>query len=154
MKTRFLLGCAVVSALLLAGCGDAPRNEAGQVTASAGSDAFHVKVGDCTGELGDGSVSDVTLIPCAQKHNWEAYHSEVVTDEEYPGEAKIREKAEKTCEDKYKAYSGISSSKSKYSITYMYPTQASWLTANDREILCLVGSDTATITGSVKGTKK
>jgi hypothetical protein len=147
-------GAVLAVSVLVAGCSGSPRDESGQVTAAASADAFQVKIGDCTGELGTGSVTNIALIPCDQKHYWEAYSSTTLSDASYPGVTKIQEEADEVCAATYKTFVGISTNKSKYSLTYMYPTLNTWTSANDREILCLAGSKTGGLTGSLKGTKK
>ena len=84
-------GCVVVATLSLTGCmaGAAPRDTAGQVTASASVDAFQVKVGDCTGSLKEGDVSDLQVIPCADPHFYEAYAATQLTHADYPGESTV-----------------------------------------------------------------
>lgn len=155
MQGKILLGAALVAVLLTAGCGGAPRNDAGQVTAPATTDAFQVKVGDCTGDLSTGTVSDVGLIPCDQPHYYEAYASKQMTDTTYPGETDTQDQADTFCADEFKPWMGKSIDDSKYGagVRYFYPTSSSW-EMKDREILCFVGSSDGTIKGSLKGTKK
>ncbi len=154
MKSRALIGVALLTTLFLTGCGGAPRNDAGQVTASASTDAFQVRVGDCIGDLGTGTISGLTLIPCDQAHNWEAYSSTQLTDASYPGTTAVSDQANKICSDTFKPWSGIAVDKTKYDITFVYPTLDTWTRTNDREILCFVGSDAGGIKGSLKGAKK
>jgi hypothetical protein len=153
MQGKILFGGALVAVLLTAGCGGAPRNDAGQVTAPATTDAFQVKVGDCTGDLSTGTVSDVGLIPCDQAHYFEAFASKQMTDTTYPGESATEKQADTFCADAFEPWMGVSTSKSKYGVFYFYPTSSTWEN-KDREILCLVGSSEGGIKGSLKGTKK
>jgi hypothetical protein len=154
MHRRLMVGAALAAVLLTAGCGGAPRNDAGQVTASASSDAFQVKVGDCTGDLGTGMISDVVLIPCDQEHYFEAYASKQLSDVTFPGSTAISDQGNAFCAESYAPWSGISADKTKYTITFFSPIQETWTNANDREILCFIGSDKGGVTGSLKGAKK
>jgi hypothetical protein len=156
MQGRLLVGvgCALAAVLFTAGCGGAPRNDAGQVTASASADAFQVKVGDCTGELGSGTIENLALIPCDQTHYWEAYSSTQLTDATYPGNSAVSEQANKLCSDTFEPWSGIAAGDTKYDITFFYPTLQTWTNANDREILCFVGTEKGGLKGSLKGAKK
>jgi hypothetical protein len=43
---------------------------------------------------------------------------------------------------------------SKYEVTYLSPAKESWTQAQDREVVCLVGSSSGNITGSLKGKAK
>jgi hypothetical protein len=154
MQGRALLGATLVAVLLTAGCGGAPRNDAGEVTASSSSDAFQVKVGDCTGDLGTGIISDLILIPCNQAHYYEAYSNKQMSDATFPGASAVSEQANTYCSESFEPWAGISSSATKYDITFFYPTLDTWTKANDREILCFIGSDKGDLKGSLKGAKK
>lgn len=141
--------------MLLSGCSaDGTRNASGEVTASASSDPFGVKVGDCTGALGTGAVSHITLVPCEQPHFWEAFAATELTDATYPGVSAVTEKASGFCTTGFRSWAGISTDKTKYAMTYFYPTEETWNKAQDRQILCFAGSDSGGITGSLKGVKK
>ena len=124
------------------------------MTASASVDAFSIKVGDCTGDLGEGEVSDAILLPCSTSHYWEAYASSQLTGDSYPGVTQVTETADKACSDTFKSFIGVSADKSDYTYTYFYPTEQTWTTADDREVLCFVGLEAGGITGTLKGVKK
>ncbi|MBK9695950.1 MAG: septum formation family protein [Propionibacteriaceae bacterium] len=156
---RFLrnLGAAAALAvsLLAAGCStDAPRNSAGQVTASADSDAFALKVGDCTGALGTGSIDEIPLVPCGEPHDYEAYASMQISGDTFPGTNQVQDQADTYCATEFTKFVGIDFKESKYSITNLMPTKESWSVAGDREVLCLAGKDSGKITGSLQGAKK
>ena len=145
---------ALVALLAAAGCSsEAPRNSAGAVTASASTNAFAIKIGDCTGKLATGTIEGADLLPCDQKHYYEVYAASQMTDADFPGNEATGEQAEKVCKDEFIAFIGVTPSKSKYEQFYLSPTAESW-TLGDREILCLVGSDNGGISGSLRGVKK
>ena len=153
MRTRLLCWIAAAG-LILAGCSGTVRDPAGQVTASASVDAFSIKVGDCTGDLGQDQVSAATLVPCSQPHSWEAYASSRLGGDEYPGVTQVAEAAEKACTTAFKAFVGVSADKSAYSYTYFYPTEETWTSAGDREVLCFAGLAEGGVTGTLKDVKK
>lgn len=142
----------LVTGLLLAGCG-APgaRNSSGQVTAAATADAFSIAVGDCTGPIPNGSVERLALIPCAEPHAWEAFARTELDGTEYPGARQIQDAADEFCGVEFKAFVGVSLSKSLYQATYLQPTKQTWEDAGDREVLCLVGLASGGIEGSLRG---
>jgi hypothetical protein len=145
---------ALLIASSLAACStDAPRNTAGQVTASADTDVFAVKVGDCTGDLTSGEVSEMKLLPCDQAHWYEAYAAKLLTGDDFPGTTELQKDAQDYCTDEFKEFVGVSPSKSDYDYFYLYPTTQTWKTG-DREIMCLVGSEKGGVKGSLKGAKK
>jgi hypothetical protein len=141
--------------VLLAGCStDGPRNSAGQVTAAATTDTFSIKVGDCVGKLDGDSAQELPLTPCDQAHFWEAYASSTLEGTDFPGTSQINELSDKACSAAYKGFVGIAMDDSKYEVTYLSPTKESWTQATDREVVCLVGSSSGNLTGSLKGTAK
>lgn len=146
---------AVAATLLAAGCSsDAPRNSAGVVTASADSDAFALKVGDCTGALGTGSIDQIPLVPCTEPHDYEAYASMRLTQNSFPGADQVTEQADAFCAKEFKNFVGVDNEESKYGFSSLSPTKESWVSAGDREVLCLAGKDSGKITGSLQGVKK
>ncbi len=152
---QLVAALAVAASMLAAGCStDAPRNSAGEVTASADSDAFALKVGDCTGALGTGSIDQVALVPCTEPHDYEAYASMRLTQDTFPGTDQVTEQADAFCAREFKNFVGIDYEESKYQISSLMPTKESWSSAGDREVLCLAGKDSGKITGSLKGVRK
>jgi hypothetical protein len=153
VRIGVLLGC-LAAALALTGCTGAVRDDAGQVTASASVDAFSIKVGDCTGDLAEDEVSAAVLVPCGEPHYWEAYFSSRLSGDDYPGVTQVTESAEAACSDAFTAFVGVSTEKSDYTYTYFYPTEQTWTSTGDREVLCLAGLDDGGITGTLKDAKK
>lgn len=152
---QFMAAVAVAVSLLAAGCSsDAPRNSAGVVTASADADAFALKVGDCTGALGSGSIDQISLVPCAEPHDYEAYASMRLTQDSFPGTDQVTEQADAFCAKEFKKFVGVDDEESKYGFSSLMPTKESWVSAGDREVLCLAGKDSGNITGSLQGAKR
>ena len=152
-RTRTGAGVCVALIVVLAGCATAPgpRGPEGQVTARATVDTYSLRVGDCTGPIPAGSADRFTLIPCGDKHNWEAFARMTLNDDAYPGAKTVSERAGAFCEDAFAAFVGVKRSKSAYELTSLQPTQATWDNFGDREILCLAGRSTGTVTGSLEG---
>jgi len=152
---RTAASLAAVLLVLLTGCStDAPRNSAGQVTAAATTDAFSIKVGDCVGKLDGDSAQKLPLTPCDQAHFWEAYASSKLDGTDFPGTSQVNDLSDKACGSAFKGFVGIAIDDSKYEVTYLSPTKESWTQAQDREVVCLVGSSSGNITGSLKGKAK
>lgn len=153
MKTA--VSFAGVLLVLLTGCSsDAPRDSAGQVTAAATTDAFSIKVGDCVGKLDGDSADMLPLTPCDQAHFWEAYASSTLDGTDFPGTSQVNDLSDKACSAEFAGFIGIALDDSKYEVTYLSPTKESWTKAQDREVVCLVGSSSGNITGSLKGVAK
>ncbi|MCW5954553.1 MAG: septum formation family protein [Propionibacteriaceae bacterium] len=154
------IGClsaalVALGALGFAGCSaEGPRNSAGQVTASAPTDAFSLQVGDCTGPLTSGTVGEVTLVPCSQPHAWEVFAATELQGDDFPGAGKVQDLAEEFCNDQFKAFIGLSVSKSDYHLTVLQPTKQTWNDAGDRQVTCLAGDGEGKIEGSLRGVEE
>ncbi|MDR0591844.1 MAG: hypothetical protein LBG60_01015 [Bifidobacteriaceae bacterium] len=155
MKSKLVWLVALSVCLGAAGCGligttkEAPRGEQGEVVESAKADVFTMKVGDCTGDLDEGEISESLLIPCGDAHYWEAYASTQMTGDDYPADA--ADQADAYCLSEFEPFIGLSYEESVYEVTYLYPTQETWDLVDDREILCLAGGDTGDLVGTLKG---
>lgn len=152
--SRSWVALALLFALAATGCTPGPRTPSGSPTAVATIGAFDVRVGDCTGELPSGGITNVTLIPCGQEHYWEVFHSATLTDESYPGQTVIYEEGNKLCKEAFTEFVGVAPTKSKLQLTFFYPTQDTWQNTGDREVLCVLGSPKGGLKGSAEGTKK
>ncbi len=142
-------------ALLLAGCAvGVPRDSAGQVTAAATTDAFSIKVGDCVGKVAGETAAELPLVPCAETHHWEAFSASNLEGEDFPGNAEVRDQADRACRAAFKGFIGVAADDSKYEVTFLSPTKETWTQAADREVVCLVGSLSGGITGTLKGVGK
>lgn len=123
------------------------------LSACGGSEVFEIEVGSCTdsSQLQGDEVSQITLIDCAEEHDVEAYASTQVTGDTYPGKDAILEQADEFCLAEFTTFVGVPSyEESALFFSYLYPTEESWNDAGDREILCLVISDTP-VTGTLRG---
>ncbi|MDR2566479.1 MAG: septum formation family protein [Bifidobacteriaceae bacterium] len=154
MKSKFAVLTALAISVSLTGCGfldrpkEAPRDESGKVVESAQADVFSLKIGDCTGQLDEGDISESLLIPCEEPHYWEVFVSQQLKDDELP--ADVEDQALEFCNSQFTNFIGLSFDESVYEFFYMYPTPDTWKYAHDREILCLVGSDAGGLVGSLK----
>ena len=119
---------------------------------------FSLKVGDCFngGSAGD-TVSDVSIVDCAQPHSSEVYsvfdYPNAPSD--YPGDDAIQSAANDRCATDFQAYVGIDvNSTTAYNVTFLRPTSDSW-GQGDRTIDCIIeGVNNGQLTGSAKGTAK
>lgn len=148
-----------IASIALAGCsfissGDAKRDESGRPTETSVADAFKVKVGDCIAEPSGTEVKDVSIIPCGQSHDLEAYAAKDIVAGSYPGQSEVEAQSEEYCGAEFATFVGLPFDESSLELTYFYPTDETWK-ANDREIVCLIGgaSGSAT-TGTLKGAAK
>lgn len=142
-------------AVLLVGCAAEPvRDPSGHLTAATTADAYAIQVGDCVGELGSGAVTKIELMPCDQKHYWEAFLQATLDGTDYPGDVALATQSEERCTQAFADFVGVELKKSKYGFTYLSPTEQTWNGAKDRELVCLVGLPNGGVTGSLRGIGK
>ncbi|WP_051209374.1 septum formation family protein [Propionicicella superfundia] len=157
MRSSAAAVAAVLIAVTLAACANTStrttREPGSTVTATTSAGSLDLRVGDCVGDLDEGSVEDVQLIPCGQEHHWEAFATKDLSGDAYPGATQIQEEAGVFCGDEFEKFVGIAVQESTYDAPYLYPTSETWA-AGDREILCFVGLATGGITGSLEDTKE
>ncbi|WP_167510499.1 septum formation family protein [Paenarthrobacter nitroguajacolicus] len=158
-KTLRAAAALAVASVALAGCslissGDAKRDDSGKPTESSVADAFKVKVGDCIAEPSGTEVKDVSIIPCEQSHDLEAYAAKNIVADAYPGETEVATQSEEFCGTEFATFVGVPFDESTLELTYFYPTTETWK-ASDREIVCLIGGASGTpTTGTLKGAAK
>ena len=152
MRLAPLVAALVV---VLAGCAaDVPRNSEGRVTVEATTDAFSIAVGDCVGKVDGDSADELPLVPCTEAHFWEAYAASDLAGDAFPGNAGVKDLADKACADAFEGFIGVAPDDSKYEVTYLTPTKETWTQAQDREVVCMVGSSKGNITASLKDAGK
>ncbi|MFT4110225.1 septum formation family protein [Propionicimonas sp.] len=153
-SVRAGMAAATVAVVVLGGCAAGVRDSAGQVTAAATTDTYSVQVGDCLAKLPAESADELTLLPCSETHYWEAFASAALDGDDYPGDSDVRNQAEKACDDAFPGFVGVTSKKSKLDVTMLTPTRQTWTQANDRQVVCLVGSAGGGITGTLRNARK
>lgn len=157
-----VLGGLAVGALLLSGCGvvgggggtEPDRDDEGRVTESVtDGDVFAIQVGDCLGSLETGEVSEVSIVPCDEPHDSEAFEAFDLADGEFPGQEAIESEAAQ-CQELFEAFVGTPLNESSLLVNFYSPTEESWEQRDDREILCLVYDPEGQTTGTLEGSEK
>ncbi|MDR0365254.1 MAG: septum formation family protein [Bifidobacteriaceae bacterium] len=152
MKTRHSAALLLVAALALSGCSlinsSPKRDSEGQVEKDTKASVTDLKLGDCTGPMADGEISEQTLVPCANEHYWEVYHTQTLPEGPFP--ADMNDIAEGTCYEALEPFLGAAYEESEYEFFLLTPLRESW-TAGDRTISCLVGLEQGGVTGTLKG---
>ncbi len=123
-------------------------------TVSACANVPTAAVGEClnSSELGDGEVSSLPTFPCENSHDLEVYEVANLPDGEFPGDDAVQDAAEDLCIAAFEPYVGSQYAESELFINFITPTQATWESSDDREVICLLVSEEST--DSLKGTAK
>lgn len=138
--------------------GDEPERDdtTGQITeGNDETDVFTLKIGDCLNAADlETMVSTVPTTPCGEAHDSEVYAAMKMTDAEYPGDGATTDQADAFCIPEFGTFIGTPYETSELGYLALYPTQNTWDTIGDREILCIakdeVGGLTATLAGAAR----
>lgn len=104
------------------------------------SSVLDLQVGDClssadfTGE----EVSTLPTVRCSEPHDAEIFAATELPEGEYPGVEAVRLAAEDFCLPAFEEFVGISYVDSELAVYPLFPTEDSWASDDDREILCIV----------------
>ncbi len=107
-----------------------------------------LKRGDCVVDSGFGSIRDdneplvvrkVTVVPCTQEHEVEAFRVGRLQSEDYPGDRIVRLRVDNLCQRAFEPYVGVSLRRSELVLWYYYPTRPVW--HFDKGFVCLIGEE-------------
>ena len=121
-----------------------------------------LQVGDCFNETDDGDtggtdsdgprqVGDVEVVDCSAPHGHEVYSNHQIAQPTFPDRDTMRSEAETACVTAFETYVGVPLDQSRYSVSYLAPSEGSW-SQGDHTITCIiVNKDYSPITGSLRG---
>ncbi|MFG2621377.1 DUF4190 domain-containing protein [Streptomyces sp. NPDC048507] len=161
--TILLYGAVLVIGLNggLHGTAEPKRDTSGQVTDSGSSKVNDIRAGDCfdtNGDLTEYQDKDgaqaspsVSVVPCAQPHEGEAYAVFDLPGGAYPGSDKVVAMAEEKCGGTLLTdYVGNDPKlAAKLDVYYYFPQAATW-TLGDRKVTCFLGDSSGASTGSAR----
>lgn len=120
-------------------------------------ESWQLQVGDCFSEhtgTEEDVIETVDVVPCEQPHISEVYAAFELPDGEFPGDS-IDATAGSFCEDEFEQFVGRPFSKSQLQATFIVPSEETWTSADDREVLCAVmGPFETEEEGSLKDSKR
>jgi Septum formation len=132
-----LIGLGAIGAVLTL-TDDADRDDAGDITDAGDVSAFDLQEGDCIEVPEPGEVSNVRGIPCGEPHDGEVYALFDLEGSDYPGAKAADREAFDGCVGRFEDFIGLSYRRSELIIYYLQPTQTSWESQDDREVVCSV----------------
>ncbi len=148
------LGLVGVGLVGLGGEDNTTRDEAGAIVESGEVGAFRIRLGDCIDGLGLGEIESVEGVPCDSAHELEVYFAFNLPDGDgsYPGDEAVGLASEEECFDAFEPFVGLDYQESTFGFKSLTPTEASWNSIDDREVLCMIGNyDGTPKTGSARG---
>ena len=151
---------AIVVAIFYQYINQADRDEVGAIVSEGDVDIYSLRVGDCfnnTEEFTNTLDSEEELtgelpgIPCGDPHDNEVYAVFDVTIPTFPGDEAISKVAYDECFARFEPFVGKNYEDSVFDFTYLYPTEDSWASFNDREVVCSLNNyEGNKITGNMK----
>jgi hypothetical protein len=132
---------------------EADRDDTGAIVDAGTIDAFQIRVGDCFDDtgMGDGEISSLPGVPCADPHDNEAYAVFNIKSASFPGNDEVSEIAYDSCMERFDGFVGKDYQSSSLEMFPIYPTAESWA-QDDREVICAVyDMNEGKLQGSVKG---
>jgi Septum formation len=129
----------IVAGVVIGLADDAERGDSGEITEAGDVSAFDLHEGDCFDlPKADSEVYDVSGVPCADPHDAEVFGTFDIGGEEFPGQQSVIRDAGRGCKSRFADFIGMSYGKSELDMQYLYPTEQSWTTQEDREVVCAV----------------
>jgi Septum formation len=136
----------------------ADRDSTGAIVGAGNIDAFQMRVGDCFNDNsalssgGAAELSEVPGVPCAEPHDNEVFAVFDLDLQSFPEDDDIADIALDSCLQRFEPFVGKDYESSSLDVVTMYPTQDSWNTHHDREVVCAVYDMNATrLVGTVEG---
>lgn len=149
-------GLFITTAVLATGCGslfDAFDPDA-EPTEPETIGVMTISVGDCLNEpTEDGSIEEVTQVPCAEPHDLEAYYAFDLEGDTIPVGEAMTDRAEGGCLAQFEGFVGTPYEDSELYLYTFYPTPQSW-SSGDREVLCLVQEPDVKLTGTMRNSNR
>lgn len=131
---------AIGLALSVTGCFGGPGN------------VFSLDVGDCFDDPTPESseVTDVEVVGCDSPHDNEVYATFDLPDTDFPGADEVLEASLAGCAERFEDLTGVPVGESSLDATLLAPTEQSWTSRDDREVICyLLDASGAKLEGSV-----
>jgi Septum formation len=126
---------------------DAERDDSGRITERGEVSAFDLHEGDCF-DLPEptSEVFDVSGVPCLEPHDAEVFSTFDIDGDEFPGQRAVIRDAARGCKTGFADFIGVTYQRSALDMQYLYPTEQSWNTEDDREVVCAVTDPKGKIT--------
>lgn len=121
----------VAAGIVLTGC-SAAAGEPEQVPIT------QLEAGDCF-DTDEAFTTALVYADCSPPHLYEAFHLEILEGEPFPGDEAVSQRASEVCDAQFQTFTGVPVSQStQFASMFLGPTEESWMTEDDRTIVCLV----------------
>ncbi|GGA59280.1 hypothetical protein GCM10011490_06590 [Pseudoclavibacter endophyticus] len=116
----------------LAGCAQAAD------TSPVEKPITQLEAGDCFDT--DAEFTTALVYPdCSAEHLFEAHHVEELDGDTFPGDDVVQRRANEVCDEQFQVFTGQPvSQNADYASMFLGPTEDSWMTEDDRAVVCVV----------------
>ena len=114
-------------------------------------DVAEIKAGDCFLEDFGEERSRVKTVPCDEVHVYEVYARFELSDGDFPGDAELVRLSSEGCQERFARFAGVDHDETSLEVTYLFPSQESWESADDRAVTCAASDSIRLLQGSVAG---
>jgi hypothetical protein len=128
---------------LLSGSDERPPTDSSAIEGAEMVPFAELEVGDCIPlfDYGDEEeISEVPVVPCDLPHTDEVYFIFDLEDGEFPGADVVEEAAWDRCLTEFERFVGVSYEDSALDFYPYWPTEGSWIGADDRTVQCVAVS--------------
>ncbi len=140
----------VLVMMVVSGCGSLGDDDG----EGAEVEALSLELGDCFNDPGSSSVESVMVVACSEPHDFEVYYIFELPEGEFPGVDVVEEQWIAGCLPEFEGFVGLPFDESVLDMSAIFPTEQTWSSLDDREVLCSVTAvDGAPRTGSAKGSR-
>lgn len=161
---NILIACLAASgSVAIIGCSESQKEQAVETFGLDEKDVFSLKLGSCFNDPKNPEVDDeqndiITDVPmreCNEAHDNEVFHVFDLPDgPTLPTADSMEETVYTECIKAYETYVGIAYDDSIYSMTYISPSEDTWMQQDDREVVCYAYNDDAEqLSATIKGTR-
>lgn len=144
-----------VAGIVLAAVIGAVASSTGNDPTASSSDTGDVNVqkltpGQCLNGLEESStIRNLPVVPCSQPHEGEVFAVFTLTDDDYPGDDEMAQKAEDGCGERLETHAPKAADDPDLVVYFLHPTRSSWR-LGDKGVTCVATYSTGKVTGSIQ----
>ncbi|MFJ2552863.1 hypothetical protein [Microbacterium sp. NPDC087591] len=152
-------GLATLLTVALASCAAMPPGEDSDsssmapATGSATAVTAVAKLGDCRVQGPSGLPGDARVVPCAEPHDEEIFHSISLPEMDYSAET-LDAASSECVGDEFTKFIGVDKAESSLDVFPLIPTQEEWDVPGARKIFCVVFDMDGKVKGSLAGSSR
>jgi hypothetical protein len=113
------------------------------------AEVLSLQIGQCLDDVSTGIITSDNIVDCDVAHTYEVFGEVIVPDGSFPGDDQMEATAQRSCDEAFASFVGVSYDDSTLEYTYVAPTSDTW-EVGDRQIACLITDPAGETTGSLE----